>query len=131
MKNCFSQFFTILIAASILLSCAAKKTMLIHRNLDSARNLQKYCVTNKIQSEETQLADSIIAAANTSLKQKKDEDAYWQSDMAVAYFKIGISKKELKQSKQKLANLKKALLKEQAHLASLQEVYEEIKSLKR
>ena len=115
----------------MLVSCAAKKSMLTHRNLDAAGNLQKYCMTNKIQSEETLLADSLLTAASTSFEQKQDEDAYWQFDMAVSYYKISISKKELKQSKKKLARLKKSLVKEQAHLASLQDVYDEIKSLKR
>ena len=119
------------ISCSLLLSCAAKKTLLTNRNLDEAKNLKEYCEGRNIQTNETQLGDSLLAAAYNSLKKGEDDKAYWHSDMASTYYKMGITKNELKKSKQKLSQLKNELVKDEEHLASLMEVYEEIKSLRR
>jgi hypothetical protein len=119
------------IPALLLLCCAPKKTLLTNRNLHQAKNLQLYCHEHKIQTAETRVADSLLAASYKSLEIKEDELAYWQSDMATIYYKISITNKELMESEKKLGKIKKDLEKDREHLTSLKEVYEEIKSLRR
>ena len=115
----------------ILLSCAAKKTVLTQRNLDSSNNLKRYCELNKIQSRDIALADSLMAESAKSLREGKDDEAFWQSDMAETYYKMGITRQQLNDSRKKMTSLKKSLAENQEHLTSLMEVYEEIKSLRR
>jgi hypothetical protein len=131
MKKLSSLTLGVMVVSIFLFSCAANKAVLAQRNLDLAKNLKKYCELNKIQSREIELADSLMRASVKSLEAGNDEEGYWQSDIAATYYKIGIAQKELKLSNTKLNSLKKTLTENKEHLASLIEVYEEIKSLRR
>ncbi len=124
--------FTVLVLSMLFFwGCASSPINVTQRNISLAEQLQGYCKNQNIQSEAISFADSLLALSKTSIKDGKDDEAYWQSDMAGIYYKLGITRQILKIEDTQLRELKKALSQDKEHLISLKEVYEEIKALRK
>ncbi|MBF0430150.1 MAG: hypothetical protein HQK83_02640 [Fibrobacteria bacterium] len=124
-------FLLISIVFSLLVSCSSTRGPLAYRSFAEAFNLHGYCKSNKITSSNLQSADSLMRAADKSIKDDDMEQAYWQSDMAAILYKLSIAESQLTQSQTQFVELKLAVEKDREHLISLSEVFEEIKALRR
>jgi hypothetical protein len=112
---------------SLLLFCVSSYRTLSQTSDTEAGTLKSYCEQNNLQAPEITKADSLFACANILLKERRNDEGYSKTDLAVFYYRLALSKRELNQSQKRYEEMQTRLSEDQGRLASYKQMLKEMK----
>ncbi|MBN2189419.1 MAG: hypothetical protein JW699_08185 [Chitinispirillaceae bacterium] len=114
-------------ALSLLLSCVSSYRTLSQTSDTEAGTLKSYCEQNNLQAPEITRADSLYARANILLGERRNDEGYSKTDLAVFYYRLALSKRELDQTRKRQEEMQKRLSEGQSRLATYKQMLKEMK----
>jgi hypothetical protein len=114
-------------ALSLLVCCVSSYRTLSQTSDTEAGTLKSYCEQNNLQAPEITRADSLYACATTLLQDRRNDEGYSKIDLAVFYYRLALSKRELAQSQKRYDEMEKRLSESQSHLADYKQMLKEMK----
>jgi hypothetical protein len=114
-------------ALLLMLSCVSSYRTLSQTADTEAATLKSYCEQNNLQSPETTKADSLYARANILLRERRNDEGYSKTDLAVFYYRLALSKRELEQSRKRSEEMQARLSKCEERLAEYKKMLNEMK----
>ncbi|MBD3320600.1 MAG: hypothetical protein GF350_05835 [Chitinivibrionales bacterium] len=126
MKQIISTFGAIVF---FLCSCSSQYPSLSQGLSIKCEELRAACSQKKINSPESTVADSLYMAGETFFQKGKHKDAYLVLESAATYYRLALSKDDLKNVDNELARLKKSLADAEEKLGMYQEVLKELETM--
>jgi hypothetical protein len=114
-------------ALSLLFCCVSSYRTLSQTSDTEAGTLKNYCEQNNLQAPEITRADSLYACANILLRDRRNDEGYSKTDLAVFYYRLALSKRELAQSQKRHEEMQKRLSESQSRLADYKQMLKEMK----
>jgi hypothetical protein len=114
-------------ALSLLLFCVSSYRTLSQTADTEAGTLKSYCEQINLQTPETAKADSLLTRADILLRERRNDEGYSKTDLAVFYYRLALSKKELAQSQKRQEETQKRLSEGQNRLTSYKQMLKEMK----
>ena len=111
----------------LLLFCISSYRTLSQTSDTEAGTLKNYCEQNNLQAPEITKADSLYACAATLLQNGRNDEGYSKTDLAVFYYRLALSKQELKLTQKRYDEMQKRLNEDINHLAAYKQVLKEMK----
>ena len=96
-----------------------------------AGTLKAYCEENNIQSPDTKKADMLFTNAKVNIKKGKTKEARREMDIASIYYRLALSKSELKRSRERLAETSRQLNEYVNQLNDNMEILQEMKKVQK
>jgi len=127
MKKCAALKLAAPAALSLLLFCVSSYRTLSQTSDTEAGTLKIYCEQNNLQAPEITKAESLYARANILLQNGRNDEGYSKMDLAVFYYRVALSKRELKQTQKRYDEMQKRLNEDQKNLAAYNQVLKEMK----
>lgn len=114
-------------ALSLLLSCVSSYRTLSQTADSEAGTLKSYCEQINLQTPETAKADSLLQRADILLQNRRNDEGYSKTDLAVFYYRLALSQKELAQSQKRYEEMQKRVSDGQTRLAAYKQMLKEMK----
>ena len=127
MEKCPVLKMTAPAVVALLVFCTPGYRTLSQTSVNEAGTLKSYCEQNNLQSPEIAKADSLYAYANGQLQKGWGEEGYTKMDLAVLYYRIALSKREMSLTQKRYEEAERQLSDDENELATYKEVLREMK----
>jgi hypothetical protein len=114
-------------ALCLLLFCVSSYRTLSQTADTESGTLKNYCEQINLQTPETKKADSLLTRADILLRERRNDEGYSKTDLAVFYYRLALSKKELAQSQKRHEEMQKRLSEDQSRLTAYKQMLKEMK----
>jgi hypothetical protein len=95
--------------------------------MTEATTLKNFCDQNNLKSAEISCADSLVALANIRQQADQREDAFAAFDLAIIYYRLGLSKIELGKTEKIVEAARQKLSDDDEQLNTYKKVLDELK----
>ena len=112
---------------SLLLCCVSSYRTLSQTSDTEAGTLKSYCEQNNLQAPEITMGDSLYTRANILIQDRRNDEGYSKTDLAVFYYRLALSKRELEQSQKRHEEMEKRLSEAQSRLAEYKQMLKDMK----
>jgi hypothetical protein len=119
-------------AMAVLVLCMAGcddtgYNMLLRSDMTEATTLKNFCDQNNLKSAEISSADSLVSLANIRQQADQREDAFAAFDLAIIYYRLGLSKIELGKTEKIVEAARQKLSDDDEQLNTYKKVLDELK----
>jgi hypothetical protein len=101
--------------------------MLLRADMTEATTLKNFCDQNNLKSAEFSCADSLVSLADVRQQANQKEDAFAAFDLAIIYYRLGLSRNELAKTERIVENARQKLSDDEDQLNTYVKVLDELK----
>jgi hypothetical protein len=119
----------LLLLGAIPWSCSSTHPVIVKTRLVETRALKQHCRQHSIGTPEVGIADSLMTIAEAKRVEGQEQEAYWISACAAAYYTLATKRHELALSRKEVESLKRDLAEAKEEVRAYGEVVRELETM--